>query len=584
MEETPRHGRLSFFFYFFRAYKLRSAVMIALLILAGMLEGISVVALLPLLEVAIGRGQGPHSRLGQFMAEGLHTLGLQPSLPVLAAFIVLAITLKAVLIWLGMREVGYTVARVTLDLRLRLVRAVLRARWHYFGSQPIGRFAAGVSSEAVASAAAYQQACSVIASFAQIAVYLLISAAISWQVTVVALVLGVTLVIALRRFVAMSRAAGKEQARLTRSLTSRLMDALQGIKPMKAMAREELFWPLLEDEAQGLNEAQRARVVAAESLRLFQEPIITLFLTAGLVGLLMLTDRSFSSVIVLAFIFYRLMTNFRTLQMQYQVMTTGEGAFWQLRDQIEAAEREAEAHTGDKGIDGLRDRIELKQVDFAYDDLQVLDGLDMVIPAGRMTALLGQSGSGKTTILDLITGLQRPQAGEVFVDGIALGELDLTAWRSRIGYVPQEVFLFHDTIRRNITLGDESIDDARVEKALRDAGAWDFVARNSAGIDALISPQGSNLSGGQRQRLAIARALVKRPTLMVLDEATTGLDTRTEAGILETLRRLKGKVTILAVSHQPALRQTADLVIELVDGRITAVDASGSEVSAASGR
>src|SRR5690606_4443737 len=112
-------------------------------------------------------------------------------------------------------------------------------------------------------------------------------------------------------------------------------------------------------------------------------------------------------------------------------------------------------------------------------------------------------------------GLQRPTSGEVYIDGVPLAELDLKSWREHIGYVPQDVFLFHDTVHRNVTLGDESISGERVEQALRDAGAWDFIARDSNGIDAIIAPQGSNFSGGQLQRLAIARALVKEPSLIV---------------------------------------------------------------------
>ena len=156
----------------------------------------------------------------------------------------------------------------------------------------------------------------------------------------------------------------------------------------------------------------------------------------------------------------------------------------------------------------------------------------------------------------------------MYIDGTPLAKIDLGSWRRHIGYVPQEVFLFNDTVRRNVTLGDESISDDRVIQALHDAGAWEFIARDPEELDAMISPQASNLSGGQRQRLAIARALVKEPALMVLDEATTGLDAKTEQGILETLQDLRGQVTIFAISHQPALRSTADLTLELRDGKI----------------
>ncbi|HSH46058.1 MAG TPA: ABC transporter ATP-binding protein, partial [Longimicrobiales bacterium] len=322
------------------------------------------------------------------------------------------------------------------------------------------------------------------------------------------------------------------------------------------------------DHAEGLNRAHRKSVVASESMRLFQEPVVTLVLGLGLMLLLTFTSTTFSAVVVLAFVFYRIMTHANNLQMRYQVMAVGESAFWSLRQQIEEARAAEEPNPGTRDATGLERAIELRDVRFSYGELKVLDGITIRVPAHQITALIGQSGSGKTTILDLVTGLQRPDSGEVLVDGVSLEELDLMSWRRLVGYVPQDVFLFHDTVRRNVTLGDDTISDDRVVQALKDAGAWDFIARDDAGIDAVVAPQGSNLSGGQRQRMAIARALVKAPALLILDEATTGLDTATEAAILETLSVLKQKVTILAVSHQPALRDTADLTLELSDGRL----------------
>jgi len=558
----------AFFAYFARHYPGRTALMVALLGFGGLLEGVSVVTLVPLLRLASGQTGAPSSGIGAVVEHVFMTVGLPPTLPVLMGVIVLGITLKAIVLWLAMRQVGFTQAHLALDLRLQLVRALLRAQWSYFGAQSVGKFGNTISSEALRAASAYRQSCMVIAGLVQVAMYLAVAALISWQVSIVALVTSALLVWALRRFMAMGRDAGDEQTRLTKSLASRLVDALQGIKPMKAMARERFFWPLLEGEARGLNQAHRRNIISSQAVSLFQEPLVTLVLGVGLITLFTISDKSFAAILTLAFVFYRLMTNVRTVQVNYQILINNESAFWSLRDQIDEAREAEEIHPGSRSVDGLVEAIELRDISFSYGDLRVLEYLDARVEAGKVTALLGPSGSGKTTILELICGLRRPDRGEVYVDGVAMEDLDLTAWRRLIGYVPQEVFLFHDTVRRNLTLGDESISDDRVVAALQDAGAWDFIARNPEGIDAVIAPQASNLSGGQRQRLAIARALVKDPALLVLDEATTGLDRRTEAGIMETLAKLRGRVTILGVSHQPAFRDISDTTLELEDGRI----------------
>lgn len=560
---------LRFFRYFVSTYRWRTALMVILLLVGGLLEGVSVVTLIPLLESAAAPGAEPTEGIVAVIHGVLRGVGVEPTLGALVALVIAGITLKAGFIYLAMRQVGFMVARVALDLRLRLVRALLAARWSYFGEQPTGRFANTIGSEVVRSSAAFMEACIIVAGLLQVAVYVVIAGLISWQVSLVAIGTALIVLRGLRRYISMGRSAGEEQTRLTKSLASRLVDALQGMKPMKAMAREELFWPLLESEAKGLNRAHRKNVVATQSLQLFHEPIVTLVLGLGLLGLLTFADRSFSAIVVLAFVFYRLMTHWNTLQMRYQVLVTGESAFWSLWDQIEEAESAVEEHPGDRKPDGLRDEIFIKEVDFAYGELQVLRKLSMRVPAGRITALIGRSGSGKTTIVDLVAGLQQPDSGNVHVDGVPMEEIDIKEWRRLLGYVPQEVFLFHDTVRRNITLGDDSISDARVEQALKDAGAWEFISREPEGIHAMVAPQGSAFSGGQRQRLAIARALVKRPALLILDEATTGLDAHTEAAILETLTELRGSVTILAISHQAALRGAADIIYELQGGEIT---------------
>ena len=214
----------------------------------------------------------------------------------------------------------------------------------------------------------------------------------------------------------------------------------------------------------------------------------------------------------------------------------------------------------------LASAISLRDVNFSYGHESVLENVSMTLPAGAFIAVVGSSGAGKTTVADLIIGLLRPQRGEVWIDDVPLGEIDANAWRRMIGYVPQETYLFHDTVMANVTLGEPGISSNDVETALRRAEARDFVAALPDGMDTVVGERGARLSGGQRQRIAIARALVRDPALLILDEATTALDPETEAGIVATVKRLTGKLTVLSISHQPAMQKAATVVYQLDDG------------------
>ena len=180
---------------------------------------------------------------------------------------------------------------------------------------------------------------------------------------------------------------------------------------------------------------------------------------------------------------------------------------------------------------------------------------------------------GKTTVVDLVIGLLRPQHGAVLVDGVPLEQLDLHAWRRMIGYVPQDALLLHDSVLHNVSLGDPSIDEARAERALRTAGAWDFVSALPEGIHASVGERGTRLSGGQRQRIVIARALALEPKLLILDEATSALDPETEEEVWQILTRLHGDLTLIAITHRPTLVRSVDRVFRIEKGIAVRVEA-----------
>jgi ATP-binding cassette subfamily C protein len=226
--------------------------------------------------------------------------------------------------------------------------------------------------------------------------------------------------------------------------------------------------------------------------------------------------------------------------------------------------------------------IEIRGVRVCMDGAIVLDDLSLSIPAGRVTAFVGESGVGKTTAADLVSGLIRPDAGEVYVDGVPLCELDLRRWREMIGYVPQEMLMLHDSVAKNVTLGDPVVTAEQAEQALRDAGAWEFVSALPGGIECSVGERGTRLSGGERQRIAIARALVHGAKLLILDEATAALDPKNESAVWAAVERLRGRTTVIAISHQPALTGVADRIYRIANGRCTAIETSRCSERAAS--
>ncbi|HLF30961.1 MAG TPA: ATP-binding cassette domain-containing protein, partial [Xanthomonadales bacterium] len=221
--------------------------------------------------------------------------------------------------------------------------------------------------------------------------------------------------------------------------------------------------------------------------------------------------------------------------------------------------------------------IELHDVHFQYGDHQVFRGLQLLLPAGSFTTVFGPSGIGKSTLLDLLCGLVDPVSGQVLVDGIPLQDINLRQWRRMIGYVSQETILLHDTILANVLVGETGVDAADAERALKDAGAWEFVTALPQGMQTVIGERGGLLSGGQRQRIAIARALAHRPRLLILDEPTSALDPDSERLICESLKALAGQLTIVAVSHRSAVSLAADRVFRLQDGK--AVEMTGDRFS-----
>lgn len=547
------------------AHPRRSLGVTVLMTLAGAAEGVGLLTLLPLLE-SVGPGGGASTRVGRAVEAGLRLAGVRPSLGALFALIALALFAKAAFRWLAMAQVGASVAAVAAELRLRLLRALLSARWSHFAGEPAGRVAGGLSRDAFWAAFAYRDACAALAAGIQLAVYAVAAVLVSGWMGWAALAVGIAASAPLGVWIRASRDAGTLQTRHSLALATRVVDVLQAFKPIRAMGREEAYLEELAAETWALRAAEEKHVRATEALRALQEPLLAVLVLGALFAALAWGRRDLPTVLVLAVLFQRMVGRFHAAQSEYQAMVAAGSAYASLEARIAEAERDREPAGGSAPAPPLERGIEVDRVSFRHGGREVLREVRLAVPAGSFVAIVGPSGAGKTTLLDLLAGLRDPDSGEIRVDGVPLAAVAPAAWRRSLGYVPQEGALLHESVLDNVLLHDPALGARDAARALAHAGAGKLIDSLPDGLATRVGERGLRLSGGERRRVALARALAGQPRLLLLDEATAELDSASAAAVGRTLRSLRGRLTIVAVTHHPELADAADAVYVLDEG------------------
>jgi ATP-binding cassette, subfamily C, bacterial len=563
-----------------RKYPWQTVLTLVAILFAGISEGFGISALLPLVNTVFNQASQAGTTAGspsdwsqsldQIVQGVLGAMGLAPTVLVLLTLFVACIAFKCLLVYLANKQIGFTVVLIATDMRLTLLKSLFASNWEYFIRQPVGKLTNAVATEAHRASTAFNFGAKMASMVVEAMIYTVLAFLVSWKATLISLGGGVFILVILRRLVRKNRRAGAKQTVHMQALIAQMTDVLISIKPLKAMAREKQSDEVLTDTTRRLNRALQKQVLSKAALGSFQEPLTIIFLVLCLYIAIVYWNLSLTAIMAMVFFIGKILKQVEKIQKEYVNLVEYDSAYWSLLEKIDGARNAREVLTGTLKPT-FSSCIRMDSVSFSYAGRAVLDNVSIEIPAGSFSALLGPSGSGKTTFADLLTGLLRPQKGDIWIDDAPLSQIDIGSWRGMIGYVPQENLLMHDTILKNITLGEETISESEVETALRAAGAWDFVQQMPKGIHSVVGERGSMISGGQRQRIAIARALVKHPKLLILDEATTALDPKTEKEICATLQQLKGEITILAISHQTTVVECADWAYRLKEGKLERV-------------
>ena len=277
-----------------------------------------------------------------------------------------------------------------------------------------------------------------------------------------------------------------------------------------------------------------------------------------------------ASILILLLLFARVMPRIMTGQHHYRAFVNSLPSFANLLN-IEArcaAAAEPAAHPHDRM--SLTRELAAEHISFTYSEGRVaaVKDLSLVIPAGKVVALVGPSGAGKSTIADILMGLVLPDSGTLRLDGRPLGPEGVRGWRDRIGYVAPDTFLFHDTIRANLKWARPDASEDEMLAALRQASVLDFVAGLKDGLDTVVGDRGMMVSQGERQRLALARAFLRRPSMLILDEATNSLDSENEGRVLDAIESRRGELTVVLIAHRLSTIRWADLIYVVEGGKV----------------
>lgn len=554
----------------YRVLGTRVAALVVVTILTALLDGLTIALLLPLFNALGFDSEGTAGTLTRALS-GLFSKLALPYTPFSVGCILLAVLTAGAASFLVQAYLSTRLqAEYVAYWRRRLFEVMTAARWELLRRVSSGQIAAALTSEATQVDRAFWQLNLAFSSSTSIVLNVAIAFIIAPVATGIILVFGLLLFMLTLPLIHRAIAVGTALTDSNATFHARVNELSSAMKLIKATAIESAATRLLDKSITGLEHLNFAQTFDVQIARAAFE-----YLSAAAVALLLISGPllfgiQISTIIVVVAMFVRLFPRITGLRYSFQLLAVSLPGFVKIREMYEQAlvARE-QVGANSATLDRARPvSVRLSNISVRGDDgVNVLDGIEVDVPAGSYTAIVGASGAGKTTLIDCVLGLIAPQGGQIVIDSVPLREISLPLWRSGIGYVGQDPILFAGTIRENVTWGLTDVDDALVISALTNAGA-DFALQLPAGIDTVVAEWGGSFSGGERQRIALARAFCRAKWLLILDEATSALDSETESAIAAAVTRLKGRFTVIAVSHRLSSIRDADEIVVLDGGRV----------------
>lgn len=550
-----------------RSHPMLSMLSLLSLLLTALAEGVSMGMIVPILSTLADDGND--NIFSNTVGNITDYIGIEYTAENLLIILLVALTTRFAMQALQMYISRRLTSTVSFELRQRSFSGVMKASLGYIQGRKTGDVVASIFTSSTQAGGAIESIFNIIIGLAFCGIYLTLNLILSVELTLTALALvGIVTVIILPRF-RYSVKIGQEQKHLTDEITTFLIDKLSGMKTAKSFMLSSWFHGAFED----VSSRYRAMEVKTQINRIFTnlslEPLIS-YLAIGLsVYAYSFLDMSLALIGSFFIILYRTMPQLRLVVNGWLEFVNRIEHFSHIEELIKSAPK-SEPEDGATNIKQLSTAIHVDNLTFVHPKAETpaLRDVSLHIPSKSFCALVGESGGGKSTLIDLILRHHRPTRGRIELDGVDLNDLRIESWRGLVSVVDQDSHLFNDTVKNNIRFGRLDASDEDIREAARLAHAAEFIEAMPNKYDTVVGDRAVRVSGGQRQRIALARALVRRPSVLILDEATSALDSESERIIQDAIFALSKKITIIAIAHRLSTVRHADNIVMFKDGQI----------------
>lgn len=548
------------------------AALFAVMLLASLTDAVGLIMLVPLLASIGGEGAASFPGSGWLAEQGLAPPAALLSFEAMLAIFVGLIVLRSVLV--SARELlGAQVQYQLVDrLRHTCFSALLRSEWLWLSTTRHADHVNLLSSDIGRVGVGAHFGIGLVTTGVMMATYVGVAIMLSPLITAITLGSGAVLFGLLGRQHRAALNLGQQQGHAARALQATIQDSLGSIKLSKILGNEQRHAQQFSQTMGALRRQQIAFIVSSGRSRALLQAGGAILLVAYLYAGFRITQAPLAELLTLVLVFSRLMPMFMTAQQNLHHLLHALPALITAEDTIARCTAAAEPRDPAAAPPAaINTALELTDVSLTYPNrtAPALRQVSLRFPARTTTAIIGASGAGKSTLADILMGLLPPDTGTLSVDGQTIEHAARIAWRQQVAYVPQDLFLFHDTIRSNLRWACPDTSESEMIEALRKAAA-EFVLDLPDGLSTVVGDGGLRLSGGERQRIALARAFLRRPSLLILDEATSALDTDNETRIRAAIEQVHGDLTVVIIGHRLATLEHADQVVLLDQGQVAA--------------